>query len=193
VTGVGCVTVAVHDLTAVRGWYEQALGVRGTDVASPELGATGVRFAIGEFGGFTSHISGRRFYPVQVAEKQVCTVRLTVRGQPGHGSLPVRGGAMAKLAQVLRRLDRERLPVHVTPVARDMVEATAAALPRAQGAVLRMLLRPRTTNLVLDRMGEGDRARESWETLIKTFPDSDLARLAKQNLDRLNRGKPPGE
>jgi len=119
----------------------------------PEL-FDGVRFAIGEFGGFTSHISSRRFYPIQVAEKQVCTVRLTVRGQPGHGSLPVRGGAMAKLAQVLRRLDRERLPVHVTPVARDMVEATAAALPRAQGAVLRLLLRPRTTNLVLDRMGE---------------------------------------
>jgi len=119
----------------------------------PEL-FDGVRFAIGEFGGFTSHISGRRFYPIQVAEKQVCTVRLTVRGQPGHGSLPVRGGAMAKLAQVLRRLDRERLPVHVTPVTRDMVEATAAALPRAQGAVLRLLLRPRTTNLVLDRMGE---------------------------------------
>jgi catechol 2,3-dioxygenase-like lactoylglutathione lyase family enzyme len=47
VTGVGCVTVAVHDLAAVRGWYEQALGVRGTDVASPELGATGVRFPIG--------------------------------------------------------------------------------------------------------------------------------------------------
>ena len=119
----------------------------------PEL-FDGVRFAIGEFGGFTSYISGRRFYPIQVAEKQVCTVRLTVRGQPGHGSLPVRGGAMAKLAQVLRRLDRERLPVHVTPVTRDMVEATAAALPRAQGAVLRLLLRPRTTNLVLDRMGE---------------------------------------
>jgi acetylornithine deacetylase/succinyl-diaminopimelate desuccinylase-like protein len=122
----------------------------------PEL-FEGVRFALGEFGGFTSHVSGRRFYPIQVAEKQVCTVRLTVRGQPGHGSLPVRGGAMARLAQALGRLDRERLPVHVTPVARDMVEATAAALPRAQGAVLRLLLRPRTTNLVLDRMGERTR------------------------------------
>ena len=114
----------------------------------------GVRFSLGEFGGFTSHIGGRRFYPIQVAEKQVCTVRLTIRGQPGHGSLPVRGGTMAKLAQVLQRLDRERLPVHVTSVTRDMIEATAAALPRAQGAVLRLLLRPRTTNLVLDRMGE---------------------------------------
>lgn len=119
----------------------------------PEL-FEGVRFAIGEFGGFTSHVSGRRFYPIQVAEKQVCTVRLTVRGQPGHGSLPVRGGAMARLARVLTRLDRGRLPVHVTPVVRDMVEAMAGALPSAQGGVMRLLLRPRTTNLVLDRIGE---------------------------------------
>jgi acetylornithine deacetylase/succinyl-diaminopimelate desuccinylase-like protein len=117
----------------------------------------GVRFAIGEFGGFTSHVAGRRLYPIQVAEKQVCTVRMTVRGQPGHGSLPVHGGAMARMAEALRRLDRRRLPVHVTPVVRDMVDAMAAALTRPQAAVLRLLLRPRTTNAVLDRIG--DRAR----------------------------------
>ena len=117
----------------------------------------GVRFAIGEFGGFTSHVAGRRLYPIQVAEKQVCTVRLIVRGKPGHGSMPVRGGAMARMGQVLERLDRERLPVHVTPVVRQMVEAMAAALPRPQGAALRLLLRPRMTNLLLDRIGDSAR------------------------------------
>jgi acetylornithine deacetylase/succinyl-diaminopimelate desuccinylase-like protein len=122
----------------------------------PEL-FDGVRFAIGEFGGFTSHVAGRRLYPIQVAEKQVCTVQLTVHGKPGHGSLPVRGEAMARMARALTRLDRERLPVHVTPVVREMVEAMAAALPRPQAAALRLLLRPRATNLVLGRIG--DRAR----------------------------------
>jgi acetylornithine deacetylase/succinyl-diaminopimelate desuccinylase-like protein len=117
----------------------------------------GVRFAIGEFGGFTSHVGSRRLYPIQVAEKQVCTVRLTVRGKPGHGSMPVRGGAMARLAQVLQRLDRRRLPVHVTPVAQQMLDAMAVALPQPQAAALRLLLRPRMTNFVLDRIG--DRAR----------------------------------
>ncbi|MGH2978738.1 MAG: M20/M25/M40 family metallo-hydrolase, partial [Solirubrobacterales bacterium] len=117
----------------------------------------GVRFGIGEFGGFTSHIAGRRLYPIQVAEKQVCTVRLTVRGQPGHGSMPVRGGAMARLARALLRLDRRRLPVHVTPVVQNMVESMAAVLPRPQAAALRLLLRPRMTNLVLGAIG--DRAR----------------------------------
>ena len=46
--------------------------------------------------------------------------------------------------------------------------------------------------LAFDRLGQPDRARESWDLLIKTYPDSDLARLARQNLDRLNRGRPPG-
>jgi len=117
----------------------------------------GVRHAIGEFGGFTMHAGGRRFYPIQVLEKQVCTVRMTISGAPGHGSLPVRGGAMARLARVLRRLDRSRLPVHVTPVPRLMVEAMAAGLGGVQGALLRLLLNPRLTDRVLDRMG--DRAR----------------------------------
>jgi hypothetical protein len=47
VTGVGRLTVVVHDLAAVRHWYASALGVAGQDIAFPELGAIGARFAIG--------------------------------------------------------------------------------------------------------------------------------------------------
>jgi hypothetical protein len=41
-------------------------------------------------------------------------------------------------------------------------------------------------------MGQTDRARESFETLMKTFPDHDMSRMAKQQLDRLKSGKPRG-
>jgi catechol 2,3-dioxygenase-like lactoylglutathione lyase family enzyme len=47
VTGIGRVTVAVQDLVPVRRWYEQALGASGQDLACPELGAAGARFAVG--------------------------------------------------------------------------------------------------------------------------------------------------
>jgi catechol 2,3-dioxygenase-like lactoylglutathione lyase family enzyme len=47
VTGVGCLTVVVRELAAVRRWYASALGDQGQDVACPELGAVGARFAIG--------------------------------------------------------------------------------------------------------------------------------------------------
>jgi tol-pal system protein YbgF len=45
--------------------------------------------------------------------------------------------------------------------------------------------------LALERLGQLDRARESWESAIKNFPETAAARLAKQNIDRLNKGKPP--
>jgi tol-pal system protein YbgF len=44
--------------------------------------------------------------------------------------------------------------------------------------------------LAFERLGQVDRAKESFDAVIKSFPDSDAARLAKQNLDRINRGKP---
>lgn len=46
--------------------------------------------------------------------------------------------------------------------------------------------------IALSAMGQTDRARESFETLMKTFPDHDMSRMAKQQIDRLNRGKPRG-
>ena len=70
----------------------------------PELFA-GVKYAIGEFGAFTMNIAGKRLYPVMVAEKQVFWIRATFRGPAGHGSMPVRGGAMAKLGKLLTGLD----------------------------------------------------------------------------------------
>jgi acetylornithine deacetylase/succinyl-diaminopimelate desuccinylase-like protein len=110
----------------------------------------GVRFAIGEFGGFTMELVGRRFYPVMVAEKQICFARATLRGPAGHGSLPVRNGAMRRLGRVLERVTRRRLPVHVTPAARAMIEAIAAEVPRPAATALHGLLRPRLTDRVLD-------------------------------------------
>ncbi len=80
----------------------------------------GVRYAIGEFGGFSLYVGDKRFYPIQVTEKQICWTRLTIRGPAGHGSRPLRGGAMAKLGNILLKLDRNRLPVHITPVPRQM-------------------------------------------------------------------------
>jgi tol-pal system protein YbgF len=44
--------------------------------------------------------------------------------------------------------------------------------------------------MAFERLKQNDRARESFETAIKTFPDSDAARLAKQALDRINKGRP---
>jgi acetylornithine deacetylase/succinyl-diaminopimelate desuccinylase-like protein len=113
----------------------------------------GIRYALGEFGGFPFYLGGRRFYPIMVAEKQSCRVYATVRGPAGHGSRPMRGGAMARLARMLTTLDTHRLPVHITPAGRLMIEEIAAALPAPLKAMLPALLDPVYTDAVLDRMG----------------------------------------
>jgi acetylornithine deacetylase/succinyl-diaminopimelate desuccinylase-like protein len=109
----------------------------------------GVRHALGEFGAARMPVSGRRFYPIQVAEKQICWLRGVVRGPGGHGALGVKGSASAKLGRILQKLDSGRLPLHVTPVARMWIEAMADALPRRQALVLRSLLNPVTAELTL--------------------------------------------
>ena len=109
----------------------------------------GVRHALGEFGGATVHLGGKRFYPIQVAEKQICWLRGVVRGPGGHGALGVRGSAMAKLGKILQTLDKRGLPVHVTPVARAWLEGMAAELPRPQSLLLRSLLDPRLAEATL--------------------------------------------
>lgn len=117
----------------------------------------GVRYGIGEFGGFTFHIGKKRFYPIQTAEKQICWMKATVRGQGSHGSIPVRGGAIAKLSKLLRRIDQHHLPVHVTPVPRAMFNSMAMSLSGLNGLILRLLTMPRLTDLVLKLFGERGR------------------------------------
>ncbi len=120
----------------------------------------GVKYAIGEFGGFTLCIGKCRFYPIQVAEKQICWLKASVHGPGGHGSLPVRDGAMARLSRLLVLLDANRLPVHVTPSARQMFRPMASALGGVSGLMIAQLLNPRLAEAVLNLLGERGRLFE---------------------------------
>ncbi len=113
-----------------------------------------VRYALGEVGGFTSYIDGKKFYSIQVLEKQVCWLKATVQGPGGHGSIPMHGGAVAKVGRILQLLDQHRLPVHITPTVQTMLETMAHTLASSPtGPLLRQLLNPAHTNEVLDRLG----------------------------------------
>lgn len=118
---------------------------------------SGVRYAIGEFGGFSLHIGGRRFYPIMVAEKKMCWMKATVRGPGGHGSMPIRGGTMARVARLLQQLDINRLPVHVTPAARLMFNAMASSLGGVTRLLFRQLTNPVLTNSLINLLGNKGR------------------------------------
>ena len=54
--------------------------------------------AVGEVGGFSATVRGRRIYLIEAAEKGMAWMRLTARGQAGHGSMINRDNAVTRLA-----------------------------------------------------------------------------------------------
>ena len=139
-----------------------------------------IRYAIGEFGGFTLQIGKKRFYPIMISEKQICWMKATVRGQGGHGSMPVRGGAMAELSKLLKQLDENHTPVHITPPARLMVEAMASALGGLQGTLLGQLNNPAMTKIILNLLG--DRGRIFYPLFHNTVSPTILHGSSKINV-----------
>ena len=116
-----------------------------------------VKYAIGEFGGVSMYIGNKVFYPIQVAEKQACWMTATIKGPAGHASIPIKGGAMAKLGRLLTQLDNISMPPHITPVTRQMIQAMAAHLSPPTSTILKQLLNPVFTSSILKILGERGR------------------------------------
>ena len=126
----------------------------------PELFA-GVRHTIGEGGGYSSLMGGVRFYPIMVSEKRGCQLQLTFRGPGGHGSLPMRGGAMATLGEVLGALNRTRLPVHLTEPVRLQLEGMRDRFLGERAALFNRLLEPGHADEALDELGAEGRSLDA--------------------------------
>jgi acetylornithine deacetylase/succinyl-diaminopimelate desuccinylase-like protein len=137
----------------------------------------GVQWSLGEFGGFTLELGGRRLYPIQVAEKQICWLKARVPGRAGHGAMVQRGGTMSRLGKFLRDLDRKRTPVHVTPPARAMIEGIADAVARPQRDLLLALLKPRLTDRVLPLLGERSK---TMEPLLRNTVNATIVRAGEK-------------
>ena len=99
-------------------------------------------YALGEAGGYTVHFGGRRFYPIMVAEKGFVWLKLSARGEPGHGSMPSRDNAVLQLARAADALGRRPLRFEATAPMRTFVGALADGLGGPKGAVVRSLLHP---------------------------------------------------
>jgi acetylornithine deacetylase/succinyl-diaminopimelate desuccinylase-like protein len=134
---------------------EEAGGIQGARwlvEKHPEL-FTGIKHAIGESGGVVQHIGGKRFYPIMVSEKRGCQVLATLRGPGGHGSIPARGGAMARLGALLTKLDTARLPFHITPPVKLLLEGMRDALDEPWKGRMAALLDPLLADAALNELG----------------------------------------
>ncbi|WP_416952524.1 M20/M25/M40 family metallo-hydrolase [Nocardioides sp. T5] len=71
--------------------------------------------AVGEVGGFSATVRGRRVYLIEAAEKGMAWMRLTARGRAGHGSMINDDNAVTRLAGAVARIGAHRWPVRLTP------------------------------------------------------------------------------
>src|ERR1700761_8683124 len=94
----------------------------------------GVTEAVGEVGGFSLTVprpdgGERRLYLIETAEKAIRWMRLTARGQAGHGSMVNDQNAVTTLAEAVARLGRHQFP----PVLTDTVVEFLGALSEETG------------------------------------------------------------
>ncbi|HYG91961.1 MAG TPA: M20/M25/M40 family metallo-hydrolase [Nocardioides sp.] len=81
--------------------------------------------AVGEVGGFSATVRGRRLYLVEAAEKGMAWMRLTARGRAGHGSMLNDDNAVTRLAAAVGRIGAHEWPVRLTPTMRTLLAAVA--------------------------------------------------------------------
>ena len=104
----------------------------------------GVTEAIGEVGGFSVSVGGRRMYTIQTAEKGLAWMRLSAAGTAGHGSMIHPDNAVTALTEAVARIGRHEWPVRLPDSARAFLEAASDALgvefdPEDPGTVIGQL------------------------------------------------------
>ena len=81
--------------------------------------------AVGEVGGFSATVRGRRIYLIEAAEKGMAWMRLTARGRAGHGSMINHDNAVTRLAAAVARIGAHEWPVRLTPTMEVLLAAVA--------------------------------------------------------------------
>ena len=153
---------------------EEAGGLKGAGPLvddHPEL-FEGCTEAVGEVGGFSATVRGRRIYLIEAAEKGMAWMTLTARGRAGHGSMINRENAVTTLAAAVARIGAHQWPVRLTAAMEVLlasvgelagIEATpenAEALVDEFGSAARMLgavIRNTTNPTMLGRGLQGER------------------------------------
>ncbi len=82
--------------------------------------------AVGEVGGFSTTVNGKRLYLIETAEKGLAWLRLRAHGTAGHGSMRNSDNAVTAIAEAVVAIGRHQWPVRITPAMGALLEEVAA-------------------------------------------------------------------
>lgn len=81
-------------------------------------------------------------FPIQVAEKGVCWLKLTARGEPGHGSMPHDNNAVLHLSRAIEKIGRYRFPLQETVIMKRFTQTIAPHFSFPESLALQYLFTP---------------------------------------------------
>jgi acetylornithine deacetylase/succinyl-diaminopimelate desuccinylase-like protein len=80
---------------------------------------------IGEVGGFSTTVAGKRIYLVETAEKGIAWLRLRAQGTAGHGSMRNADNAVTAVSEAVAIIGRHEWPVRLTPAMGQLLDEVA--------------------------------------------------------------------
>ena len=136
---------------------EEAAGIYGAKyMCEDEPDAVRCDYLVTEMGGFRFGATETPKRVITIGEKGTYWCKITIKGTPGHGSMPARtDNALVKAAEVVRRLAAYKPPTTLHAQWRDFVE--------------HMEFGPELTGALLDEA--------AIDKLVETSPDVGLARM----------------
>jgi acetylornithine deacetylase/succinyl-diaminopimelate desuccinylase-like protein len=126
-------------------------GARWLTEHRPDL--VGCDYLLNEGGGEYSELPGGiRLYELQTGEKGTAQFKLTVKGEAGHASVPLRrGNAVVSAAELIRALHAYRPKVSLATVSPEYIELLVS-----DAGLRRRLLDETTARAALDELGARD-------------------------------------
>jgi acetylornithine deacetylase/succinyl-diaminopimelate desuccinylase-like protein len=81
--------------------------------------------AVGEVGGFSATVQGKRLYLIETAEKGLAWLRLRANGTAGHGSMRNADNAVTAIAEAVAAIGRHQWPIRLTPAMGALLDEIA--------------------------------------------------------------------
>jgi acetylornithine deacetylase/succinyl-diaminopimelate desuccinylase-like protein len=109
-------------------------------------------FVINEGGGLGMVMGAKHVYTCQTAEKGICWMKLTFRGQPGHGSIPRDDNCIVRMAQAIERISSHRSSLRRTPTTIHFIRGIAAEQVFPRSFLIKQLLNRILSSAVQKRL-----------------------------------------
>jgi acetylornithine deacetylase/succinyl-diaminopimelate desuccinylase-like protein len=123
--------------------------------------------ALNEGGGFGIEFSGKTYYTYQTAEKGNIWLRITGHGIPGHASIPRRDNPVSRIAELIHKLNNQKMAFSVTETVRQMINTLSKSKGFPVNLAMRLILNPLFSELILSHAIKEEAVANTFRSMLR--------------------------